>query len=232
LFFFSSRRRHTRFHVTGVQTCALPILFQDACSFFVKKKPAKGQFSELLLSTLLKVHFKAVPFVFKMRATTNTEKELNGADAIHIANHEISDKFKIFLGEAKTYPSGFSNAFRDAQDSIFSTLDNILNERKIYVKNSSLFENGFIELFEDWVNGAEDKFEINLVCIISFCVKDDIDAGLESKENYQKYMKIIKDSCSRIQELTLNKYSSQPHFVRLHYIFFPVVNLNNIIEKF
>ena len=27
-FFFSSRRRHTRsFHVTGVQTCALPILF-------------------------------------------------------------------------------------------------------------------------------------------------------------------------------------------------------------
>src|SRR5690606_39881097 len=83
LFFFSSRRRHTRFHVTGVQTCALPILFQDACSFFVKKKPAKGQFSELLLSTLLKVHFKAVPFVFKMRATTNTEKELNGADAIH-----------------------------------------------------------------------------------------------------------------------------------------------------
>src|SRR5215475_14889931 len=25
IFFFSSRRRHTRFHVTGVQTCALPI---------------------------------------------------------------------------------------------------------------------------------------------------------------------------------------------------------------
>src|SRR5690606_26236438 len=25
LFFFASRRRHTRFHVTGVQTCALPI---------------------------------------------------------------------------------------------------------------------------------------------------------------------------------------------------------------
>src|SRR5258708_11432943 len=26
LFFFSSRRRHTRFKLTGVQTCALPIL--------------------------------------------------------------------------------------------------------------------------------------------------------------------------------------------------------------
>ena len=31
-FFFSSRRRHTRFwHVTGVQTCALPILLVQMC---------------------------------------------------------------------------------------------------------------------------------------------------------------------------------------------------------
>src|SRR5207302_7357699 len=31
-FFFSSRRRHTRFHVTGVQTCALPIFAAAAKS--------------------------------------------------------------------------------------------------------------------------------------------------------------------------------------------------------
>ena len=31
-FFFSSRRRHTRsFHVTGVQTCALPISHRSSC---------------------------------------------------------------------------------------------------------------------------------------------------------------------------------------------------------
>ena len=38
-FFFSSRRRHTRsFHVTGVQTCALPILHDslfNSCGFIV-----------------------------------------------------------------------------------------------------------------------------------------------------------------------------------------------------
>src|SRR5690606_40230873 len=28
-FFFSSRRRHTIFHVTGVQTCALPICMEN-----------------------------------------------------------------------------------------------------------------------------------------------------------------------------------------------------------
>ena len=34
-FFFSSRRRHTRsFHVTGVQTCALPISIWFGCSIF------------------------------------------------------------------------------------------------------------------------------------------------------------------------------------------------------
>ena len=35
-FFFSSRRRHTRsFHVTGVQTCALPIWHTNIqCAFF------------------------------------------------------------------------------------------------------------------------------------------------------------------------------------------------------
>src|SRR5690606_40850785 len=32
---FSSRRRHTRFHVTGVQTCALPICHNDSKVAFV-----------------------------------------------------------------------------------------------------------------------------------------------------------------------------------------------------
>ena len=35
-FFFSSRRRHTRsFHVTGVQTCALPICSKKHCNYYV-----------------------------------------------------------------------------------------------------------------------------------------------------------------------------------------------------
>ena len=38
-FFFSSRRRHTRsFHVTGVQTCALPILLIFMTVFIRKRK--------------------------------------------------------------------------------------------------------------------------------------------------------------------------------------------------
>src|SRR5690606_40750600 len=40
LFFFSSRRRHTRFHVTGVQTCALPISFLDDDDLWLPHKLA------------------------------------------------------------------------------------------------------------------------------------------------------------------------------------------------
>ena len=207
-------------------------IFQDACDFFIKKKVPKGQFSELLLSTLLKTYFQAIPFVFKMKVTTNTELERNGADAIHIAKHDEPNKYKIYLGEAKTYTSGFSNAFRDAQKSIFSTLNNILNERKIYVRNRTLFEDGFSELFEAWVNGSDDKFEINLVCIITYCVKDEIELSLKSSETYSNFMKIIKSNTNLIKEKTFNKFSSNLHFARLHYIFFPIDDLDNLIEMF
>ena len=38
-FFFSSRRRHTRYiSVTGVQTCALPILLCDYINFIAAKR--------------------------------------------------------------------------------------------------------------------------------------------------------------------------------------------------
>src|SRR3546814_15742642 len=45
-FFFSSRRRHTRCAlVTGVQTCALPILILNTCH--IREKASEKVFSEL-----------------------------------------------------------------------------------------------------------------------------------------------------------------------------------------
>ena len=42
-FFFSSRRRHTRsFHVTGVQTCALPISPQVCGRHHLRSPPSTG----------------------------------------------------------------------------------------------------------------------------------------------------------------------------------------------
>src|SRR3546814_4675510 len=55
LFFFSSRRRHTRCAlVTGVQTCALPILPDDLfllCSDGLTKMLSDGEIAEVLART-------------------------------------------------------------------------------------------------------------------------------------------------------------------------------------
>src|SRR5205807_5696956 len=44
IFFFSSRRRHTRYKVTGVQTCALPIslLLRETDDVAVIKRPVRA----------------------------------------------------------------------------------------------------------------------------------------------------------------------------------------------
>src|SRR3546814_6021417 len=51
LFFFSSRRRHTRCAlVTGVQTCALPILFLDSTERIMGQRLTYDAFINLLNS--------------------------------------------------------------------------------------------------------------------------------------------------------------------------------------
>src|SRR5690606_41085282 len=47
-FFFSSRRRHTIFHVTGVQTCALPIWLQLIAADAHGEQPSAPQHDEVI----------------------------------------------------------------------------------------------------------------------------------------------------------------------------------------
>src|SRR6056300_595490 len=52
-FFFSSRRRHTRFlNVTGVQTCALPILFPYTTLFRSDRKSTRLNSSHIQKSRM------------------------------------------------------------------------------------------------------------------------------------------------------------------------------------
>ena len=62
IFFFSSRRRHTRYiSVTGVQTCALPIL-----GYFIRGKMKKEE-DNPLTNFLMKLYHPVVDFVIKRR---------------------------------------------------------------------------------------------------------------------------------------------------------------------
>src|SRR3546814_14141913 len=60
MFFFSSRRRHTRCAlVTGVQTCALPILIADAIK---RQYPAQHVVGDLLQAEIADKHARSIKY--------------------------------------------------------------------------------------------------------------------------------------------------------------------------
>ena len=92
---------------------------EDAMVFLVEKAKDKfrkgnsqGQFSELLLYNLLVYHYQAIPAIKKMPITTNPNLERNGADAIHVSQDKENGVYKLYLGEAKTYTSGFQTGIK------------------------------------------------------------------------------------------------------------------------
>src|SRR3546814_8748351 len=61
VFFFSSRRRHTRCAlVTGVQTCALPILFAAALGAAARKRKKRCAAEEQLKPIVVKSHSQSM----------------------------------------------------------------------------------------------------------------------------------------------------------------------------
>ena len=100
LFFFSSRRRHTRsFHVTGVQTCALPIYFEKLrakpkwtwflYSLYVPMLPCWSKFEVYLTPTSLETfklrlgsRFSLV--VLSVPREINVEKEKRMKEAMRM----------------------------------------------------------------------------------------------------------------------------------------------------
>src|SRR5215213_3629726 len=79
-----------------------------------RRSSSQGQFSELLLCSLLQHYFHAAPLVRKYPITTNPEVERHGADAIHVARKD--GKTIFYLGEAKTYKQagGLKAALKNA----------------------------------------------------------------------------------------------------------------------
>src|SRR4051812_49473526 len=69
-FFFSSRRRHTRLHVTGVQTCALPILRETAVSASDTREPGlAGRAADGMLSVAPRHRCRGATFRIRGRTT-------------------------------------------------------------------------------------------------------------------------------------------------------------------
>lgn len=213
------------------ETDATVELFQQARNYF-RTSEIKGQFAELLLYNLLQHYFKAIPVVRKMRITTNTEVERHGADAIHLG--ETAEKTPcVFLGEAKTYPSGFKAAFGAAIQSIINTYKEHRKELHLH-KYEDFIEPQVRSLMKDYLSGKTD-LPVKLVIIISYCTGEV--PTKTTKEEYHQYF--IDEVLKECKKITVNDYRDDEKkqineglLKELHYIFFPVDELEKLLADF
>lgn len=201
-------------------------LFQQSCAYF-RPSEIKGQFSELLLFNLLQHHFDALPVVRKMTITTNPQLERNGADAIHLGTSRDGD-YIVYLGEAKTYPSGFKAAFKKAIGSIITAYNEHRNELQLYQYEPFLEEN-VKSLIKDYLKGRIN-LPVKLVVIICYCSKTT--PTKTSMEEYTKhYIDHVLGECKKIGDSDYSNINAGL-LSELHYIFFPVDELNNLLDDF
>jgi hypothetical protein len=206
-------------------------LFQQARGYF-RASDVKGQFSELLLFNLLQYHFQAIPVVRKMVITTNPEVERHGADAIHLGQDDSIGNV-IYLGEAKTYPSGFKAAFENAIKSIITAYDEHRNELQLY-KYEEFLEPSVRRLMKDYLNGKID-LPVRLVVIVSYCSGETPEQT--SKEDYIKhYIEDVLQECKKIKSGHFKDTHGNPMnaglLAELNYILFPVNELEELLEEF
>lgn len=187
----------------------------------------KGQFSELLLFNLLNYHFKAVPIIRKMKITTNTELERNGADAIHLKKE--GKKYILYLGEAKTYTSGFKPAFKNALESILDTFNHHRDELNLY-KYEDFLEPELQSIAESYINNTLKNVEVHFVCIISYCCGK-MDLAADREATIEKYMESIKTETKKIKATDYPEIEDAIK-ARINYIFMPVNELDTLIDAF
>src|SRR3546814_17946862 len=119
-FFFSSRRRHTRCAlVTGVQTCALPILLAE----WQKNVPEKDAFTVAALSRVVEIRNASADEINRLVCTGNGHDSLYAAalaperegtsPAVELyAHHRIVDAFGPRRNGFDPSPADFNELMR------------------------------------------------------------------------------------------------------------------------
>src|SRR3546814_910494 len=119
LFFFSSRRRHTRCAlVTGVQTCALPILPEAAFRIVTKKAPTEQQMRDLRLAWRVAKYVKSNAIVFAGQGMTLGvgAGQMSRVDSARIASIKAANAGLDLAGSAAASDAFFP--FRDGLEVI------------------------------------------------------------------------------------------------------------------
>jgi hypothetical protein len=204
---------------------------RQLCLKKFRQSSSQGQFSELLLCNLLQHYFRAVPLVRKMPLTTNPNTERQGADAIHLAR--VDGKFRIYLGEAKTYAGKSDNlrvAFNEAvNDLVYKHYANLRNELDLYIFEP--FIPPQIEaVARDFRAGKLKDAEVHLVAIVSYDFRDMIRGSRE--ERLKSIVSAVQTGLQTIPTSKLFSGMDTDVLPRLNFIIFPAVDLAKLVANF
>uniref|UniRef100_C6E4Y1 Anti-bacteriophage protein A/HamA C-terminal domain-containing protein n=1 Tax=Geobacter sp. (strain M21) TaxID=443144 RepID=C6E4Y1_GEOSM len=188
----------------------------------------RGQFSELLVFTLLQHFFKAVPFLRKGSITTNPEMERNGADALHIKYNPITKKYELYIAECKT-KNAFSGAFHECLDDAIVHYKRMFTELELYIYED--FISPELEpVVADFLNGKLENLETNLVCLMTYENEHPLTGGVGTLND--EMMESLLTSAKKISHTAVTKKVDPYILNRIHYIMFPVNDLEALIETF
>lgn len=95
------------------------------------KEVSGGEIAEILLYSIMKHHYKALPVVPKIYYKQNSNDFAKGADSVHIVL-EGTDNFSFWLGEAKFY----NNLENSRLDKVVASVHDTLTSDKIKKENS------------------------------------------------------------------------------------------------
>ena len=186
----------------------------------------KGQFGELLLFNFIQFFFKAPPLLRKMPLTTTSSMERFGVDAIHYGTDGVNNI--LYLGEAKCYTSSFKAALSKALDSITTTFNSLNSELDLYVYDDFITPS-LQEIAEKYKSNSLENVKYELICMLVYEEDEFVGMNQQEKEN------AIRQSIdAKTKSFDKNKFNSiDPALLsKIHYIFFPIPNLEALLSKF
>jgi hypothetical protein len=198
---------------------------------FSKFRPGnvQGQFGELLLFNFVQHFFQAVPLLRKQSITTSTGHERFGADAIHFKRD--GDINQIVLGESKCYISKyqFAVAFETSLRSILSSFENLDSEFHLYTHDD--FIDPKLEFIaKDYKAGRLKNVRFELVCLVAYN-ETDSRFGKSEVEIKNAILTAVKRRCSALEDKLFNSFEEN-YLERINYIFFPIWELDALLEEF
>ena len=213
----------------GDKGAASTFLYRHARSKFRTNRP-QGQFGELLLFNFLEEFFNAIPLVRKMPITTSSSMERFGADAIHIGQND-DNQIVLYLGEAKCYKSkySFNKAINDAIDSIFNTFKKLDSELNLYIYDDFIAEE-LLPYAEAYKRNNLKNVRFELVCIVIYNETKTI-KSVDEAAIKQEIVDVVKQRCHDLDK-TFYKSLDKTILSRLHYIIFPIHNLDVFLDKY